>query len=249
MGGRLEQSIVFIHGFLGQPTDWQAVVKSLNLPKTSFYFLDLNRHFSISELNFQSWPEAFLRWIKKEKIPGPLCLVGYSLGGRLLCPLLEKNFAKNAIFISSHFGFHDDELKQRAERRLFSQTWAKKFLQEPWENVIKEWQQQAIFKNSSTPIRIESKFDREKLAATLTGFSASEQKYFSNLWQQKDLSLLYLAGENDLKYKVVGEEIQQKAINTKVSLLKNAGHRLLLDQPQLVAQELSKFIKLTDENS
>ena len=241
MGGRLEQSVVFIHGFLGQPTDWQAIAKSLTLPQTSFYFLDLDRDFSVSELNFQSWPDAFLRWMKKEKVTGALNLVGYSLGGRLICPLLEKKFAKKAAFLSSQFGFHDEDLKQRAERRLSNQTWAQNFLNEPWEDVLKEWHQQAIFKDTSEPIRKESDFDRQKLAATLTGFSISEQKDFSSLWQRKDLSLLYLVGEQDLKYRLVAEEIQQKAINTKVSVLKNAGHRLLLDQPQLVAQEISKF--------
>ncbi len=246
MGGRLEQNIVFIHGFLGQPSDWQAIEQSLLLAKASFHFLDLNRDFSISELNFQSWPEAFLNWTKKKKITGSMCLVGYSMGGRLICPLLEKNFAKKAIFLSSQFGFHDEDLNQRSERRLFNQNWAQKFLHQPWVHVMEEWHHQAIFKNSVVPTRNEGDFDRQKLAASLTGFSMSEQKDFSNLWQRKDLSLLYLVGENDLKYRVVGEELQQKAINTKVITLKNSGHRLLLDQPQLVAQEISKFINVND---
>ncbi len=241
MGGRLEQSIVFIHGFLGQPTDWQAVQKFLNLGETKLYFLDLYRDFSISELNFQSWPEAFLRWTKHKNIPQPTCLVGYSMGGRLICPLLENNFSKKAIFLSSQFGFPEQDLSQRAERRLFSQKWALKFSQEPWENVLKEWHAQAIFKNSSAPFRNECDFDRKKLAATLTGFSVSEQKDFSKLCQRKDLSLLYLAGENDLKYRAMAEEIQQNSNHTKVAILKDAGHRLLLDQPQLVAQEILKF--------
>ncbi len=246
MGGRLEQNIVFIHGFLGLPSDWQAIEKSLTLAETASHFLDLNRDFSISELNFQSWPDAFLNWTKKKKIIGPLCLVGYSMGGRLICPLLEKNFAKKAIFLSSQFGFHDEDLNQRAERRLFNQNWAQKFLHQPWAHVMEEWHQQTIFKNSVIPARNEADFDRQKLAAALTGFSMSEQKDFSNLWQRKDLSLLYLVGEHDLKYRVVAEELQQKEINTKVSILKNSGHRLLLDQPQLVAQEISKFINFND---
>ena len=62
------------------------------------------------------------------------------------------------------------------------------------------------------------------------------------LWQRKNLKLLYLAGENDLKYRNLAEEMKTKAINSKIKIIKNSGHRLLHDQPQLVAQEILKFI-------
>ena len=245
----MEQSLVFIHGFLGQATDWQPIVSTLGSGRTSFHCLDLNQDFSISELNFQNWTDAFLHWTKKQKISAPMCLVGYSMGGRLIGPLLEKGFANRAVFLSSQFGLPADDFQQRAERRLFNQTWAQKFLNEPWQKVSADWNQQAIFNQSTAPVRKESDFDRQKLAAMLTGFSISEQKDYSSLWQRNDLKTLYMAGENDLKYLALAQEIQAKANNTQVRIIKNAGHRLLLDQPQIVAHEISNFISVLKKSS
>jgi 2-succinyl-6-hydroxy-2,4-cyclohexadiene-1-carboxylate synthase len=243
----LEQSLVFIHGFLGQPGDWQPVMKALGKGVTSFHFVDLNKDFKTSELNFQNWPDAFIRWTRHQNITTPMCLVGYSLGGRLLGPLLEKGFAQKAVFMSSQFGFADNDFEGRSQRRLFNQMWAQRFLEEPWESVTASWNQQDIFKNSlSEPHRAQEHFSRQTLAALLTGFSLSEQKDYSFLWQRKELKLLYLAGENDPKYKAQAEQIQSSSAHSFATIIKNSGHRVLLDQPQLVAREISDFITKTN---
>ncbi len=241
MGVGLEQTLVFLHGFLGQTTDWQPVIKFLNLEQSSYHCIELNNEFSISDLNFKNWQEAFQRWVQARKMSTPLILVGYSMGGRLINPLLEKGLAKKAIFLSSQFGLPGDDLNQRAEARRLSQAWAERFQADSWLTVTEAWNQQDIFKDTKDPVRDEKYFERPKLAAMLRGFSMGEQKDYSGLWQQKDLQLLFLAGENDPKYRALATEIQTQATNTKVRILKNAGHRLLLDQPQQVAQEILNF--------
>ncbi len=242
MEQHLKFSLIFIHGFLGQSSDWHSIGPSVAPGAESVHFLDLNHELNLADLNFKNWPEAFSRWSKTQNIKAPLCLVGYSMGGRLIASLLDAKLALRGVFLSSHFGISEGNLTLRAERRQTNKIWAQRFLDEPWLHVCQEWNRQDIFKNSQELIKEESHFDRQKLAAMLTGFSLSEQKDYSFLWQRKDLKLLYIAGENDLKYRSLAEEIKTKAINAKIRIFKNSGHRLLLDQPQLVAQEILKFI-------
>ena len=242
MEQNLKFSLIFIHGFLGQGSDWQSIVQSVLPGAASVHFLDLNHELNLAELNFKNWPEAFIRWSKTQNIKAPMCLVGYSMGGRLMAPLLDEGLALRGVFLSSHFGIPEENLTLRAERRQTNKIWAQRFLDEPWAQVSQDWNRQDLFKNSQELIKNEAHFDRQKLAAMLTGFSLSEQKDYSFLWQRKNLKLLYLAGENDLKYRNLAEEMKTKAINSKIKIIKNSGHRLLHDQPQLVAQEILKFI-------
>jgi 2-succinyl-6-hydroxy-2,4-cyclohexadiene-1-carboxylate synthase len=237
LGSGLETGIVFIHGFLGAPSDWDQVAGQISAKP--LFFVDLNSEFEVVDLNFQAWPKAFKNWLKKKKISVPVKVVGYSMGGRLALPLLDQGLVQSAILLSSHLGFPELALKERTERRLENQKWSEKFLNDDWEKVIKDWNDQEVFKDSThEPKRLEQNYNRTKLAAMLTGFSLSDQKDYSQLFKTRKSQIAYLVGNKDKKYGMLALKFMRDFPAAKIEIIQNSGHRMIFDQPQSVAEKL-----------
>jgi 2-succinyl-6-hydroxy-2,4-cyclohexadiene-1-carboxylate synthase len=108
--------ITCLHGFLGNPRDWD-------------FLRDAG--FEISTPPLDSIPHH-----------GDI-LLGYSLGGRLaLQALLAGADYKRAILVSTGLGIEDDEA--RAARRASDVAWAKRFESEGFESVIRDWNAQPV---------------------------------------------------------------------------------------------------------
>ena len=106
--------ITCLHGFLGNPRDWD-------------FLRDAG--FAIETPPLDSIPDR--------------CdiLLGYSLGGRLaLHALLNGAQYKRAILVSTGLGIEGDEA--RAARRASDAAWAKRFESEDFETVMRDWNAQ-----------------------------------------------------------------------------------------------------------
>lgn len=236
----MEKHLIFIHGFLGHPQDWQQIRSELS--KIKSFALDLNKDFSLPELNFKNWPQAFRRWLKDQKISSAPVVVGYSMGGRLALPLLHEGLVKKAFVVSSHLGLPAEASAARAERRQQSEVWAQKFLSLPWPELMRSWNQQDVFSGSqSEPLRLENDFNRDILAALLRGFSLSEQGDFHFLLQ-KNSQLHWAVGELDTKYKNLALRGKDFFSAARISFIPQAGHRALWEQPQKIAELIRLFI-------
>lgn len=235
----METSLVFIHGFLGQPSDWQLVAEGLS--GRTQYFIDLNKDFDLADFNFQNWPQAFQEWLEENHISGSIAVVGYSMGGRLGLPLLESKKIDSLFVLSGHLGLPEDSISLRSERKEFNKKWALRFLNEDWNTLMKDWNEQSIFAGSTfEPLRLEHHYDRQKLAAMLTGFSLSEQKDYGDLMNSQNIQLL--VGEQDKKYLALAKDIKSNFPGSQVEILQNAGHRVIFDQPQIVADLIQKIL-------
>src|SRR5690606_6539540 len=97
---------------------------------------------------------------------GSRILVGYSLGGRIALHALRDSpdLWQAAVIISAHPGLVLEE--DRVVRKKADQEWAKRFMHEDWDLLMKSWNSQPVFKNGSQPLlRHERDFDRKKLAS------------------------------------------------------------------------------------
>lgn len=239
----MEKILIFIHGFLGQASDWKSVLGHLDLQITS-HCIDLHRDLKEDDLSFATWPRAFEKWLQKKSVKKPFILIGYSLGGRLILPLLEKGLSHQAVLLSPHIGLPVSAVTDRRQRDHVNQDWARRFLNDPWHQVIREWNEQEVFKGSRREVpRMESEISREKLAAQLVGFSLGQQKDYSFLFENPQFQGLYLAGENDLWYSELALKLQGRYAGLDVKLMRDSGHRLLFDQPSAVAREISDFVR------
>ncbi|MEA2344765.1 MAG: 2-succinyl-6-hydroxy-2,4-cyclohexadiene-carboxylate synthase [Thermoanaerobaculia bacterium] len=116
--GEVRRAVVItcLHGFLGDPHDWD-------------FLRDAG--FEIDTPPLDAIPDH-----------GDI-LLAYSLGGRLaLQALLAGADYKRAILVSTGLGIEGEEL--RAARRASDEAWAKRFESEDFEAVIADWNAQPV---------------------------------------------------------------------------------------------------------
>jgi 2-succinyl-6-hydroxy-2,4-cyclohexadiene-1-carboxylate synthase len=184
-----KREIVFIHGFLGDPRDWDEVIANFSL-KAHCIAPSLS---SIGELAY---------WGKS--LPKGSHLVGYSMGGRIalwLHHLLPNHFGKSVV-LSGNPGLRSE--KERAERRASDQKWIQIIQNEPFDQFLTQWYAQALFAKSPIP-KYRKEQNGMELVTLIEKFSIAKQPSF---WDNLGSLILFLFGDDDEKYKRIGEEIK-----------------------------------------
>lgn len=225
---------VYVHGFLGLPSDWDAIKND----QDDAVCLDLFRDPILSpRLSLQEWGSAFLKRFSGYPVIG----VGYSLGGRLLLHAFHQNpqAFQHLVLIGAHPGI-EDEFEKRG--RLSNEGhWAQEFMSQKWDITLAAWNAQSVFANSLTePVRHEKDYDREKLALALTKWSLGVQESFWTTCASNAHKITYICGENDAKFKRVAMELKASGLS-RVHIFPRSGHRVIFDQPKLVSKVLQEL--------
>jgi 2-succinyl-6-hydroxy-2,4-cyclohexadiene-1-carboxylate synthase len=223
----LSCNLYALHGFLGLPSDWDVFDKITYKP-------ELNNE----TLSLWGWADQF-----NESIPfsnKKNLLLGYSLGGRLAMHALIANPAiwDGAIFVSANPGL--DSIEERNLRFNTDRQWSQKILENPWENLLQDWNKQEVFQNRPVPFtRSESQFDRDRLSKQIVNWSVGSQESLIEKMQNLEIPILYVAGECDAKFKVLAEQFKSFA---EVSIVPDAAHRVPWDQPQKFSELINHFV-------
>lgn len=220
-------NIYAIHGFLGLPSDWN------NFPSISHPVKIVESSQSMPE-----WAEQFNSTVKKEKNVKNIIL-GYSMGGRLAMHALLNNptLWDGAIIVSAHAGL--TTAKERNERLQSDQKWAHRFLNDPWELLMRDWNSNPLF-GKNVLLREESSFNRKQLAQQLTHWSLGAQEPLLEPLSTLSLPLLVLTGALDSKFCALAEPFKQF---TQVVAIPDAAHRIPWDQPVLFTKQITQFIQ------
>ncbi|MBA3237799.1 MAG: alpha/beta fold hydrolase [Parachlamydiaceae bacterium] len=216
-----------LHGFLGHPADWK-MFDTINIP------LSIEQE----ELDFWTWSRSFNSAIPRNTGQQNI-LLGYSLGGRLAMHALisKPDLWDAAILISAHPGL-DSPIEQTA-RLKNDQWWAKRFLEDPWDPLMHDWNTQAVFGGRPSLFsRFESAFNREKLSKQLINWSLGNQELLLNRLSKLPLPILVLAGELDPKFCAIADQFKDFAT---VSIIPDAAHRLPWEKPKKFMKEVNKF--------
>lgn len=221
-------AIYALHGFLGNGKDWDGFFsQQINMPNL----------FEQSTSPFWDWAKTFNGSIKSPQN----VLVGYSMGGRLALHALIQNPSlwKSAVIISSNPGIENQN--DRIERLKADGEWSRRFLQEPWEPLMEAWNRQPIF--AGVPIhRDEKDFSRSSLAAAMTTWSVGNQDFLKPQIEALDIPILWIVGEQDLKYVQIAKNMKLKNKQSKISIAPQAGHRVPWQQKLWFQQEVEKFL-------
>lgn len=174
-----------------------------------------------------TWAKEFNEQVSREGLGRKNFLVGYSLGGRLALHALNQNSAlwEGIMAISTHPGL---ELNHK-ERLKADEAWACRFENDPWYPLLADWMSQEVFKGSKSPLRVESDFNRATLASLLRNYSLGKQKILSHD------KVHWVVGERDAGY---------RALLPEATVVPNAGHRVLFDNPEALKQLICKWIAL-----
>lgn len=202
--------IVFLHGFLGSHRDWEPVIQYLS-PFTCIA-LDLPGHGNTPFEPFE--------------IPLPYFhLVGYSMGGRIAMDYAQKHPEKIASLhlISAHPGLKTD--REKKERRIDDENWAKKLKQLPIDEFLTQWYDQAVFNAFVPDLTMRKKQNVSELAEALLYFSLSKQQRFETQG--------LIVGEHDPKF---------HSLAPNPTIIPNAGHMVHLENPKMLASTLQRRI-------
>ncbi len=232
------KNLFMLHGFLGSPSDWSFL--NANFPEYRLSAWDL------FDQDILDPAEGLMRSGKRInqlacKFPGPKVLIGYSLGSRLALHALIDSSAQwdAAVLISGHPGLFSDV--EKSARYESDNSWSKRFLSEPWNQVINDWNLQLVFRGGAFPKRDEENYPRKVLAKALTEWSLGKQDNLHNSIKSLDLPILWITGADDPKFTSIAALVELSHVFSKKSVIEGAGHRVPWDQQLSFIAEIKIF--------
>nr|WP_274522557.1 2-succinyl-6-hydroxy-2,4-cyclohexadiene-1-carboxylate synthase [Halorhodospira halochloris] len=264
-GDPSKPAILLLHGFLGDPQEWEEVAVRL---ADSYHCLapSLPGHAGAppQAADFPGLAAELWDQINTD-LPDCFALVGYSLGGRLameiarqqvllaeqpLCtdtplPNGPRKRIDSLILEGAHPGLDDSLL--RSQRRAHDESWAQRFEQGPWPEVLDQWYRQPVFKslNEQQRAHLISRRARHNpchLAAVLRGGSLARQPQMHDVLRKLEIPIAYIAGGKDEKFSAIGTELKAVISNLRLAKLPGVGHNCHAEEPEQVVQEIHSLL-------
>jgi 2-succinyl-6-hydroxy-2,4-cyclohexadiene-1-carboxylate synthase len=219
--------IIFLHGFLGSPDDWNEVRRELSIPSHAI-FLPGHGDQPLDLLSFE------------KQIPEGAILVGYSMGGRLAMHFAKKypGKIKQLFILSANPGLESGKEKRIEE----DQKWVDLLETEGMERFLEKWYQQDLFSSLTLTEALKKKrmeHNQKKIGKVLKTFSPAKME---NLWphlQNFSCPTVFLFGENDIKYSSIQGRLEQ---NFECITIPKASHPIHLEAPKEVAKAIMRRI-------
>lgn len=230
--------LLLVHGFLGEPADWDAVVAALRVPRR-IVRANLLQHGAASG-DLASLAAALAFAIGRSGLP-PVSLVGYSLGGRVTMTLASAypRLVRRAIAVSATPGIRDRD--ERTSRAVADDTLASALARDGISSFLDRWYAQPLFDSlRSHPdfaliARRRGDGDARAWATILRDASPGANP---SLWEalgSLSSSLSLAVGSLDAKYLGVAREAARTAPALRIDVIEGAGHAVHLERPQALA--------------
>ena len=242
---RTKPAALFLHGFLGQPDDWNQVLEHIpNLHNWDVCCFNLWEGLPLLEFtSMQRWIDALA---DKCHSMSPMLLCGYSLGARLAMALAcrHPDLIACLVVISGHPGLLSESEKKM--RVLDDSRWGEIFVNTPWPEVLDLWNQRDVFAGHKIRPGAGS-FSPSKLQRGLEIFSLGKQPDLRPCLQQLKIPVLWVVGKEDSKFALLAQESWIASSSTNVKEIPDCGHRVLHEKPRELGALLNAF--LTDQHS
>ncbi|MEK7104367.1 MAG: alpha/beta hydrolase [Patescibacteria group bacterium] len=229
-----EKVLIFLHGWKSQGLVWKNVAEKISNQGFAVYMLDLpgfgNSPQPKSSFSVQDYADVVREFIKKLKLNN-VVLVGHSFGGRIAINLAssEPALIKKVVLVAAA-GLRT---KKGSDKIVFLAKLAKPFFKPKFMAGLRK----KIYKALGSVDYIESGNLKETY---LKVASEDLSGYLSKISQ----STLIIWGEDDKDTPLAFAKIMNEKIkNSKLVVLKEAGHFSFLDKPQEFMEELTKFIR------
>jgi len=244
----------FLHGFLGLPSDWDAVELGLNAtfkgegvlvrPIKRNLWADIERIYKAGPHGVEEYFQLWARQFEKELLESPhdKIFVGYSFGARLLMHVNWQVVPKalGVFLISGHPGLNQPtKLKSR---RMSDLLWADDFIEQPWNQLMDRWNSQAVFNNETIISREEKSYSRHTLSRYFRHLSLGLQ----NPWKPKRMQLelfRWVYGEDDKIYRELSKEVAGLIGPHNILTIENCGHRVPISHPKEIVKMIGSFLE------
>lgn len=235
--------LVWLHGFLGNGDDWQAVTDQLaDYPLLT---VDLPGHGGSTGFSVRSMAEVNRLLTATLAAQGihDYWLIGYSMGGRIAAYHATQTAngqppqgLRGLILEGAHPGLPQEE--QCLGRWYHDRRWAERFRREPLADVLRDWYRQPVFADLNPTQRSElqqrrAANDGRALAMMLEGSSLGRQPQMGQPLRDLLLPFHYLCGETDLKFVTLARQH-----GYPLALIPQAGHNAHYGNPTAYAAQI-----------
>ncbi|NEZ57864.1 alpha/beta fold hydrolase [Leptolyngbyaceae cyanobacterium CCMR0081] len=241
----LMKTLWCLHGNLQQPEVWSEITQGLQsrMPELKIHLVNL---WDTLDDDCWAWSDAFCEKVQAIATDQPETqqyLLGYSLGGRLAWHALIARPAlwSAAVIVSADPGIVSLQQKEQCLRR--DRTWANRFLSEPWEELLTEWDRLPVFCNRpcATP-RLEADFDRSKIARAFEVYSKGQMDDMRSHLAELSIPITYITGSEDKRYHQIGVELAHQVPSLRHISIEQAGHRVPWEQPATFLEILHRIL-------
>ena len=246
-GAAGKPTLVFIHGFLGRPADWDRVVERLSGRYRCLLLTVPDRDAQGQPLgDWQGLIQACEHhWTAL--LPHRFTLIGYSLGGRIALALSQTWLTRLEALVleSAHPGL--STASARHQRREQDRRWADALRTKPLAQTLDRWYRQRVFACLSNTQRAELIDMRRaqqanRLADLLIAASLAGQPDYWTQAAQLPCPLLYISGTQDAKFCALAQYLADRRANLIWQQMPNSGHNCHHQSPQVYADFLSSFL-------
>jgi len=249
--------LVLLHGFTGSGGNWAAQVQAFS-PHLPTITIDLLGHGQTAA------PAAPARYSMEQSAddvallltilaPGPVNLLGYSMGGRLALyfAVTYPHLVQRLILESASPGLADATARQ--ERVRSDEGLADRIEADGIAAFVQEWERLPLFASQqSLPAATQAQLHSQRLrnrplglANSLRGMGTGAQPA---LWEQLaalSMPTLLLAGELDPKFNEIAGQMAAHLPNATVAIVPNAGHTIHLEQPLAFQEQVLTFLEFS----
>ena len=252
-GPQNAQSIVWLHGFLGNGADW--IPFSSQIEGFHHVIVDLPGHGKSllpptrGEAGFEETVSALAELIQTECSKPPV-VVAYSMGGRLALALASKHPSAFAglVIVSASPGLADSH--ERENRQRWDHDLGKKLRETPRMEFLDAWYDQELFKTlSKQPDLLETlknsrlNIDLQSVSESLAYTGAGVMPYIGDRIHDLEVPLMYVTGSEDRKYAKIGRELTTGKGNIQLEIFSEASHAAHIEKPLEFIKVLRTFLK------
>jgi 2-succinyl-6-hydroxy-2,4-cyclohexadiene-1-carboxylate synthase len=170
------------------------------------------------------------------------------MGGRLALQLAlhHPGLFSGLILESSTFGI-EGETERQARQALDAKR--SDDLLGNFEGFLENWKSMSLFKSSTADQELLDRIEEIQrnqdpfwLANALQGFGTGTMPCVRVRLKEIAISVNLLVGEKDSKFIHINRQMEKELPDAELHTVKNAGHRIHLDEPQELISLLEKFV-------
>jgi 2-succinyl-6-hydroxy-2,4-cyclohexadiene-1-carboxylate synthase len=252
IGDSSQPPLLFLHGFLGDWTDFGIAISSLS---QVFYCIaiDLPGHGKTEVLgNDDSYLMAStaqgLIQFHQHLIQQPCGLIGYSMGGRLglYLTLYFPQYFTKVILESASPGLKTET--EKAVRRQYEDQVIQDLTQSSFAQFLEQWYRQPLFSTLRKHPEFSAMFARRlhnnpfELAKSVQFLGTGHQPSLWKRLSDNQLPLLLLVGELDDKFVAINQEIAQRSPTTELAIVQGCGHTIHIENVATFCSLVSHFL-------
>lgn len=247
---RVKGTLWCLHGAVGQAGDWQGFA----VPGWAVKRVDLWRFLACCPMTM---PE-FGRALNEEAMgagrseagdfpshqpstSSRRVLVAYSMGARLaLHALLDGGPWDAAVLVAPHPGLETEG--ERSARRASDAEWGSRALAGEWREFLAAWNAQPVLAASGVRPPA-SDLRRREVARSFVDWSLGAQE---PLWERLsaiECPVLWCVGEQDAKFRALGERAAGLLPHGELWVAPRAGHRVPWDAPEAFREKAGEFLE------